>query len=142
MVAIHQFLNGSHRNHPLVRQHGHPVTDGVERVEIMGDERFKLFNFDFLRTEIQDLLAVPVQVRRLIRLAETGKLQVRAVEDPKATRRLERLERQLKRLNHSILAGAGLLGGVLLYNAGNIEVAIGVWAVAGLIWLLGGRTEL
>ncbi|MEZ4683864.1 MAG: AarF/UbiB family protein [Caldilineaceae bacterium] len=111
-------------------------------VEIMGDERFKLFNFDFLRTEIQDLLAVPVQVRRLIRLAGDRQAQVRAVEDPKATRRLERLERQLKRLNHSILAGAGLLGGVLLYNAGNIEVAIGVWAVAGLIWLLGGRTEL
>ncbi len=109
-------------------------------VEIIGDEGFKLFDFDFLRTEIQDLLTVPIQVRRLIQLAEGGRLQVRSVEDPKAARRLDQLERHLGRLNQTVLVAAGLLGGVWLYNAGNSNVAIGFWAVAGLLWWAGGRT--
>ncbi|MEM7126485.1 MAG: AarF/UbiB family protein [Chloroflexota bacterium] len=108
-------------------------------VEIIGDERFKLFDFDFLRTEFQDLLAVPVQVRRLIQLAEGGRLQVRSVEDPKAARRLDQLERHLGRLNQTVLTAAGLLGGVWLYNAGNTNVAIGFWVVAGILWWSGRR---
>lgn len=108
-------------------------------VEIIGDERFKLFDFEFLRTELQSLLAVPVQVRRLIQLAEGGRLQVRAVEDPKAARRLDRLEQRLGRLNQTVLVAAGLLGGVWLYNAGNTNMAIGFWGVAGLLWWVGRR---
>ena len=107
-------------------------------IEIIGDERFKLFDFDFLRTELQSLLAVPVQVRRLIQLAEGGRLQVRTLEDPRAARRLDRLEQHLSRLNQSILVAAGLLGGVWLYNAGNTSVAIGFWVAAGVLWW-GGR---
>jgi len=110
-------------------------------VEILGDERFKLFDWDFVRTEVQDLLSVPLRLRHLIRLAETGNFQVRAVEDPRTTRQLERLERQLGRLNSTVLAGTGLLGGVWLYNAGNMGLAYGFWAVAALVWFLGGRSE-
>lgn len=108
-------------------------------LEIVGDERFKLFDFDFLRAELQGLLAVPVQVRRLIELAERGRLQVRSVEDPKTVRRLERLERRLAHLNQSVLIASGLLGGVLLYNGGNTNMALGFWGVATVLWLLGRR---
>ncbi|MEZ4663704.1 MAG: AarF/UbiB family protein [Caldilineaceae bacterium] len=108
-------------------------------VETIGDERFKLFDFEFLCTELQSLLAVPVQVRRLIQLAEGGRLQVRAVEDPKAARRLDRLEQRLGRLNQTILVAAGLLGGVWLYNAGNTNMAIGFWVAAGGLWWMSRR---
>lgn len=108
-------------------------------VEIMGDERFQLFDFGVLRDELQDLLATPTRVRRLITLAETGRLQVRMVEDVKATRRLDRIERNVGRLNQTVLIATGVLGGVWLYNAGNTTIAVGFWVVAGLLWLLGGR---
>lgn len=108
-------------------------------VEIMGDERFKLFDFGILREELQDLIATPTRIRRLITLAETGRLQVRMVEDVKAARRLDRIERRLSRLSGTVLTSAGVVGGVMLYNAGNTNMAIGFWFVSGVMWLLGDR---
>jgi predicted unusual protein kinase regulating ubiquinone biosynthesis (AarF/ABC1/UbiB family) len=105
-------------------------------VEIIGDERFKLFDLAFLRTELRDLLAIPAQVRRLIKLAESGNFQVRAVEDVATTRRLARLEQRLGRLNSSVVASAALIGGVLLYNEAHVGIAVGFWAVAALLLLV------
>ncbi|MCB0089856.1 MAG: hypothetical protein KDE54_18245 [Caldilineaceae bacterium] len=64
---------------------------------------------------------------------------MRTLEDPRAARRLDRLEQHLSRLNQSILVAAGLLGGVWLYNAGNTSVAIGFWVAAGVLWWAGRR---
>jgi len=109
-------------------------------VEIMGDERFKLFDFDFLRAEVQDLLSVPVRLRRLIQLAESGKLQLRSVEDPRTARRLDRLERNSAQLNRTVLASAALIGGVLLYTDAHVAIAVSFW-VAAVAILLSPRVD-
>lgn len=110
-------------------------------VEILADERVKLFDIDFLRKELQDLIAVPTQVRRLIQLAASGNLQVRLVEDVKTVRRQERMERRLAQLNTTVLTSSALLGGVLLYNGGNENIAFVLWGVALLSWLASTWSE-
>ncbi len=105
-------------------------------VEIIGDERFKLFDPSFIRDELRDIIAVPAQVRRLIKLAESGKLQIRTVEDPGTVRRMNRLEQQVSRLNNSVLASAALIGGVLLYNNGHMNIALCFWVVAAAMALI------
>ncbi len=108
-------------------------------VTIMGDEQFKLFDLGVLRDELQDFIALPLQLRRLITLAETGRLQLRVQPDDPTRRRLAQLEEQTARLNRTILASATLIGGVLLYTNGQGGIAIGFWIAAAAFWFFGGR---
>lgn len=98
--------------------------------QIVGDERLRWFAPSLLWAELQSVLGVPAQLRRLIQLAETGKLQIRVVEDAGTTNRLNRLDRRPGRLNHTILASATLLAGTLLYTNGNSSLAFTFWSVA------------
>ncbi len=102
-------------------------------LEIVGNEGAKLFAPDLLLAELRTLIAVPGQMRRLLQLAETGKLQVRTVEDIGTTRRLARLERRVNRLNTTVLASAALVAGTLLYTNGNTVVALLFWGIAGVL---------
>ncbi|MEZ4867776.1 MAG: AarF/UbiB family protein [Caldilineaceae bacterium] len=106
-------------------------------LEIVGDERFKLFSPELILDELRALVAVPAQVRRLIHLAETGQLQVRTLEDSGAMRRLDRLERRVNRLNSTMVASAALLTGALLYNSGSVVIALAFWGVAGVLLVAG-----
>ncbi len=102
-------------------------------LEIVGNEATKLFTPEVILDELRTLLAVPAQMRRLLQLAETGKLQVRTVEDAGTTRRLTLLERRVSRLNTTLLTSAALVTGALLYTNGNTVIAITFWVIAGLL---------
>jgi len=102
-------------------------------LEIVGNQGAKLFSPEVLLTELRTLLAVPTQIRRLLQLAETGKLQVRTVEDSGTMRCLDRLERRVNRLNTTLMASAALVAGTLLYTNGNTLVALIFWGIAGVI---------
>lgn len=103
-------------------------------LEIVGNEGFKLFSPTVLIDEARSLLAVPAQMRRLIRLAESGQFQVRTVEDAGVVRRLTQLERRIARLNTSMMASASLLAGALLYSTDHTLLGLGFWGMAGLLW--------
>jgi len=105
-------------------------------LEIVGDQRLNLFDPALLLGEFRTLLGVPAQMRRLIQMAEAGKLQVRTVEDAGAARRLARLERRVHRLNYTGIAGAALITGALLYNSGSILLAFSFWGVAGVLFVI------
>lgn len=105
-------------------------------LEIVGNESFKLFSPEMLIEEVRALLAVPAQVRRLIQLAEAGQIQVRTVEDNGTIRRLDRLERRVNRLNYTVMAGAALLAGALLYTNDNTVIALCFWGVAGVFFTM------
>lgn len=111
-------------------------------VELLANEQVKLFDFSFLRSELQELFAVPGRIRHLIQLTEAGKLQIRTVADSKLLRQWASLEQRLARLNSTVLAAAALLGGVLLYNNGHVVLAMGFWGVAATaLFVSGGSSE-
>jgi predicted unusual protein kinase regulating ubiquinone biosynthesis (AarF/ABC1/UbiB family) len=105
-------------------------------LEIVNKEGFSFFSPTLLLNEVRSLLAIPAQVRRLLQLAETGKLQVRTVEDSATTRRLARLERRVNRLNFTIMGSASLLVGGLLYTNQNTLLALCFWTAAGVLLAL------
>ncbi|MEZ4727858.1 MAG: AarF/UbiB family protein [Caldilineaceae bacterium] len=105
-------------------------------LEIVGDQRVNLFDPALLLGEFRTLLGVPAQMRRLIQMAEAGKLQVRTVEDAGAARRLARLERRVHRLNYTVIAGAALVTGALLYNSDSILLALSFWGVAAVLFVV------
>ena len=102
-------------------------------LEIVGDQSSKLFSSDVVLAELRSLLTVPVQMRHLIQLAETGELQVRTVADPSTIRRLDRLERRVNRLNTTVMASAVFLAGTLLYTNGDMTLALVFWGIAGVL---------
>jgi predicted unusual protein kinase regulating ubiquinone biosynthesis (AarF/ABC1/UbiB family) len=104
--------------------------------QIVGDDRLKGFAPQLLLAELRSLLNVPAQLRRLIQLAETGKLQVRTLEDPATARRMDRLERRVGRLNGTIIASATLLAGVLLYTNGSLLLGLAFWGMAAVVWIV------
>lgn len=105
-------------------------------LEIVGDERVGLFSLSVVMEEVRALLAVPGQVRRLVQLATAGKLQVHTLEDVGATRRLDRLERRVNRLNTTLISSAALVTGALLYTNENTVLALLFWSIAGIAFLL------
>lgn len=110
-------------------------------LKIVGDERVRGLAPELLWNELRAFLSLPLQVRRLVEMAEQGKLQVQLVEATDTTRRLERLERRVGRLDSTIITSTLLITGALLYTAGSTWLGLGAWGVAILFFLgfLGDR---
>lgn len=103
--------------------------------EIVGNQQLNPFDLTLLLDEVRNLLQVPGQVRQLIGLAASGKLQVHTVEDVGAARRLTRLERRVNRLNDTIFASAALLTGALLYSSQHTTLGLVFWGTAALLFV-------
>jgi predicted unusual protein kinase regulating ubiquinone biosynthesis (AarF/ABC1/UbiB family) len=81
------------------------------------------------------LVALPSQASRVLAQAEREGLLIRA---PQMTRQLGLLERSIDRLSGSLIFSALLLGGIFLYNAGNLVFGQTLLVFAGivLLWVL------
>lgn len=81
------------------------------------------------------LIALPSQASRVLAQAEREGLLIRS---PQVTRQLGSLERSVDRLSGSLIFSALLLGGVFLYNAGNLIFGQTLLVFAGivLLWVL------
>ena len=89
---------------------------------------------------LQNLIALPSQASRVLAQTENGGLMV---QSPQMSRAVRSLTRSVDRLTGGIMFLGLLLGGVLLYNAGNIHygaVMLG-GAVLVLLWVLFSRRE-
>ena len=89
---------------------------------------------------LQNLIALPSQASRVLAQTESGGLMV---QSPQMSRAVRSLTRSVDRLTGGIMFLGLLLGGVLLYNAGNIHygaVMLG-GAVLVLLWVLFSRRE-
>jgi predicted unusual protein kinase regulating ubiquinone biosynthesis (AarF/ABC1/UbiB family) len=62
---------------------------------------------------VRPYLDTPAQVKRLLTLAENGRLRVQS--DRETLRQYERIEKRIGQLGWSILGAAGMLSGTLLY---------------------------
>jgi predicted unusual protein kinase regulating ubiquinone biosynthesis (AarF/ABC1/UbiB family) len=107
--------------------------------ELIRDESAKAVNWESAWEWLRPLLTLPARVERIFAAAEQGTLQVRASPDPDTLRRLERLEKQTRRLNWNILAGALLLSGTLLLGYGHLALAVAAWLAAAVIVLVMGN---
>lgn len=81
------------------------------------------------------LVALPSQASRVLAQAEREGLLIRS---PQVTRQLGSLERSVDRLSGSLIFSALLLGGIFLYNAGNLIFGQTLLVFAGivLLWVL------
>jgi len=84
---------------------------------------------------LQNLIALPSQASRVLAQAERGDL---ILQMPQVAREVRALKHSVDRLTSGVLFLGLLLGGVLLYNAGSILYAQGLWTAAliSLLWLL------
>jgi predicted unusual protein kinase regulating ubiquinone biosynthesis (AarF/ABC1/UbiB family) len=89
---------------------------------------------------LQTLIALPSQASRVLSQAERGDL---IVQSPQVAREVRALTRSVNRLTGGVIFLGLLLGGVLLYNAGNILHAQGMFIVSLLIflWVVLSRRE-
>jgi predicted unusual protein kinase regulating ubiquinone biosynthesis (AarF/ABC1/UbiB family) len=109
--------------------------------ELMTTDGGRHFGRDALLEWLRPLVGLPAQLERFLSVAESGRLRLQSVPDRPTVQRLERLERQLHRIQWSVLVGAAALAGTLFYlNEARVE-AIAAWGVGGLLflWLLIGR---
>ena len=89
---------------------------------------------------LQNLIALPSQASRVLAQTESGGLMV---QSPQMSRAVRSLTRSVDRLTGGIIFLGLLLGGVLLYNAGNIlygAVMLGGTLLV-LLWVLFARRE-
>ena len=84
---------------------------------------------------LQNLVALPSQASRVFAQAERGEL---VMQSPQVMKEVHALTRSVDRLTGGVIFLGLSLGGVLLYNAGNIMFAQGmmVGAVVSLLWIL------
>lgn len=89
---------------------------------------------------LQTLVALPSQASRVLAQAERGNL---VIQSPQVVREVRVLTRSVNRLTGGVIFLGLLLGGVSLYNAGNIPYAQGllIAACAVLLWILFPRRE-
>jgi hypothetical protein len=80
----------------------------------------------------KDLIALPSQTGRVLAKLEHGGL---VVESPQIIRALNSIDRSVDRLGIALVFVALLLGGVLLYNAGNTLFGQGILGISGLVLL-------
>ena len=89
---------------------------------------------------LQNLIALPSQASRVLAQSESGGL---VVQSPQISRDVRSLMRSVDRLTGGIIFLGLILGGVSLYNAGDIiygEVMLGA-ALLALLWILFSRRE-
>lgn len=84
---------------------------------------------------LQSLIALPSQASRVLAHMERGDL---VVQTPQMSRDVRSLTRAIDRLTAGIIFFGFLLGGVLLYNAGNMTYGRGLLtgALFALLWIL------
>lgn len=88
----------------------------IERYgEALAAEAADDFSAEALLGLIRPYLQTPMQVHQVFEQALSGKLRVRTEPDRETMRQLNRLEKQLKRLNWSILGAASIISATLLY---------------------------
>ena len=85
---------------------------------------------------LQPLITLPGQAQRVLSAAESGRLKVQTVPDRTMLRRLERLERQVGRLNWNVLLGVLFLSGTLLYINGETGLGIAAWVVTTMLLII------
>jgi len=88
-----------------------------------------------LKEVVSALAALPSQASRVLAQAEREGLLIRA---PQVNRQIGALEQSVDRLTGSVIFAALLLGGILLFNAGNLFFGQGLLGLAGivLLWVL------
>lgn len=89
---------------------------------------------DTLEELVKTLVALPSQASRVLAQTEREGLLIRA---PQVNRQIGSLERSVDRLTGSVIFAALLLGGILLYDAGNLffgQVLLGFAGLA-LLWV-------
>jgi predicted unusual protein kinase regulating ubiquinone biosynthesis (AarF/ABC1/UbiB family) len=84
---------------------------------------------------LKDLIALPSQTGRVLARLEQGGL---SVESPQILHALSSIDRSVNQLGVGLVFMALLLGGVLLYNAGNTLFGQGMLGISGivLLWIL------
>lgn len=89
---------------------------------------------------LQVLIALPSQASRVLAQAEGNGLMVQA---PQMSREVRSLTRSVDRLTGGLIFVGLLIGGVLLYNAGNVMYGQGLLGAAliPLLWVLFARKE-
>ncbi len=88
----------------------------IERYgEALAAEATEQFSAEALLGLIRPYLQTPMQVQQIFDQALSGKLRVRTEPDRETMRQLRRVEKEIKRLNWSILGAAGIISATLLY---------------------------
>ena len=84
---------------------------------------------------LQNLIALPSQTSRVLAQVERGDL---IVQSPKVEREIRALIRSVDRFTGGVIFVGLLLGGVLLYNAGNVLYGQGMMiaALLALLWIV------
>jgi predicted unusual protein kinase regulating ubiquinone biosynthesis (AarF/ABC1/UbiB family) len=103
--------------------------------ELLGGREGAKLGWEAVMAYLRPLLTLPDQLQRVLAAAESGRLRVQTMPDKQVMRRLERLERRVGQLNWSVLAGASLVSGTLLYISGETGLGAAGWGVSGLIFL-------
>jgi len=88
-----------------------------------------------LGSMLQNLIALPSQASHVLAQAESGGL---LVQSPQLSRDMQSLNRSMNRLTGGIIFFGLLIGGVLLYNAGELVYGKGmlIAAAIALLWVL------
>jgi len=84
---------------------------------------------------VKELIGLPAQTGRVLTRLERGELNVNT---PQVTRQMYHLESAVNRLVGSIIFTAFLLGGVFLYQSGDITLGYLFWVFSALIlfWMV------
>ena len=93
-----------------------------------------------LGSMLQNLIALPSQASRVLAQTEGGGL---IVQSPQMSRDIRSITRSVDRLTGGLIFAGLLIGGVMLYNAGNIMYGQGMLGAASLslLWVLFSRKE-
>jgi hypothetical protein len=89
---------------------------------------------------IQPLITLPAQAQRMLAAAESGRLQVHSTPDRSLLRRLDKVERQVGRLNWNIILAALFLSGTLLYINGETGLGVAAWGAAVILFIVASLT--
>lgn len=91
--------------------------------------------FNQLGDLLKVLLNLPSQMSHTLARVESGEL---VVESPQILQALNSIDRSVERLAFGLVFGALLIGGVLLYNAGNTLYGQGLLGISGifLLWMV------
>jgi predicted unusual protein kinase regulating ubiquinone biosynthesis (AarF/ABC1/UbiB family) len=89
---------------------------------------------------VQAFVALPSQASRVLAQVESGGL---TVQSPQVTREVRALGRAVDRLTGGVIFAALLVGGVMLLNGGNGQLAGGFFGAAGatFLWMLFGSRK-